>query len=92
MAAMATTKLSSKGQLVIPRDMRESMHLEPGDLFAIYGRDDELHLRKIKLPGKEEFEAIMEQGREEARRLNITREDVVRAVREYRKAKNAHSG
>lgn len=32
---MDTVKLSSKGQIVIPKSMREDMHLPPGTEFVI---------------------------------------------------------
>ncbi|MFQ5742440.1 MAG: AbrB/MazE/SpoVT family DNA-binding domain-containing protein [Acidobacteriota bacterium] len=38
---MPASKLSSKGQLVIPKDIRELMRLQPGDRIEFLVRDDE---------------------------------------------------
>ncbi len=37
---MATATLTSKGQLVIPKEIREYMRLEPGDRLDFVVRDD----------------------------------------------------
>ena len=37
---MPVATLSSKGQLVIPKDIREYLHLQPGDCLDFIIRDD----------------------------------------------------
>ena len=37
---MPVAKLTSKGQLVIPKEIREIMHLHPGDRIDFLVRDD----------------------------------------------------
>ena len=41
MASIATTKLSSKGQVVIPEEIRKQLGLKEGDQFVVVGQDDE---------------------------------------------------
>lgn len=41
------TKLSSKGQIVIPQSIRDSQRLEEGDTFAIYEHESLLVLKKL---------------------------------------------
>lgn len=42
---MPTTRLSSKGQIVIPRTIRQSNHWEPGQLFSVEETTDGLLLK-----------------------------------------------
>ncbi|HDN94572.1 MAG TPA: AbrB family transcriptional regulator, partial [Nitrospirae bacterium] len=37
MAPLATTKMSSKGQIVIPEDIRKRLGLKPGAQFVVVG-------------------------------------------------------
>ena len=40
MAAYATTKLSSRGQVVIPEEIRNNLGLNEGDQFLVIGEGD----------------------------------------------------
>ena len=40
MSDLATTKLSSKGQVVIPDDVRKRLKLKTGTQFVVIGEDD----------------------------------------------------
>ena len=41
------TKMSSKGQIVIPQGIRDAQHLAEGDTFAIYEHQGLLVLKKL---------------------------------------------
>lgn len=48
-----TSRLSSKGQVTIPREIREALHLETGDLVAYDLKDGKAILRRA-----EPFDAV----------------------------------
>ncbi len=48
MAVYATTKLSSKGQVVIPEEVRNDLGLNEGDQFVVIGQGDAVILKVIK--------------------------------------------
>lgn len=50
MTEINTTKLSSKGQIVIPRKIRDSLKLIDGTLFVVEGKNDVISLKKILVP------------------------------------------
>ena len=50
-----TVRMSSKGQIVIPQDLREYLAVGEGTLFAVTGSDDTLILKKLSTPSKEDL-------------------------------------
>ena len=50
-----TVRMSSKGQIVIPQDIREEVHVDEGTIFAIVGTKDTIILKRITTPSKEEL-------------------------------------
>ena len=52
MGTVATTRLSSKGQVVIPGDVRKALGLEVGAQFVVMGDGDTVVLiKELKLKG-----------------------------------------
>lgn len=43
----AQTRLSAKGQVVIPKDVRDAMHLRTGERFEVLHGPDEIKLKLI---------------------------------------------
>lgn len=77
------TKLTEKGYLPIPKDVRKNLHLKPGSKFVVMGRDDTLVLKKIYKPF-ERFDDLVKKGRKFAKEKGITEKDIEKAIREYR--------
>ena len=50
-----TIRMSSKGQIVIPQDIREEIHVDEGTVFAVVGTKDTIILKRITTPSKEEL-------------------------------------
>ncbi len=48
-AAVETARLSSKGQLVIPKKFREALNLEGGEYLTVELKNNQLVLRKLSL-------------------------------------------
>ena len=85
MATVATTTLSSKGQVVIPEDVRKALGLEPGAQFVVMGDGDVVILKRIETPAKTEFRALAAKVRGQARRAGLKPADVQRAIRKVRR-------
>ena len=86
MTNIATTKLSSKGQVVIPEDVRKELGLEPGAQFVVMGEGDVVILKKIEAPDRQEFLALAAKVRRQARRAGMKRSDIRKAVRNVRRS------
>ena len=85
MAMIATTKLSSKGQVVIPEDVRDALGLEPGAQFVVLGDGDVVILKRIETPARREFRTLSAKARKQARRAGLKPADVQTAVRKVRR-------
>jgi AbrB family looped-hinge helix DNA binding protein len=85
MATVATTTLSSKGQVVIPEDVRNALGLEPGAQFVVMGDGDVVILKRIETPSRSEFRELAAKVRGQARRAGIKPAEVQRAVRRVRR-------
>ena len=86
MAAYATTKLSSKGQVVIPEDIREQLNLKEGDQFVVIGQGDAVILKAITPPSMDEFKGLLKEARATARQSKANQSDVKAAIKKVRKA------
>ena len=53
MSEPKVTVMSEKGQVVIPKDMREKLKLGPKTKLLIYGHGDSLILKKLIVPDVE---------------------------------------
>ena len=86
-----TIKMSSRGQIVIPQDIREEIKASEGTIFSIVSVRDAIILKKISTPSKEdlikELEAIALEGRKRAEKLGIKESDVPELVQSVRKSK-----
>ncbi|HEV2398102.1 MAG TPA: AbrB/MazE/SpoVT family DNA-binding domain-containing protein [Candidatus Sulfotelmatobacter sp.] len=85
MAGYATTRLSSKGQVVIPEEIRNDLGLSEGDQFVVIGEGDAVILKAISPPKIEEFNKLLDQARSAAKRAGITRVDVKAAIAKVRR-------
>ena len=85
MAAYATTKLSSRGQVVIPEEIRNNLGLSEGDQFLVIGEGDAVILKTITPPKLEEFQELLSQARAEAKRAGIKKADLKSAIAKVRR-------
>ena len=83
----ATTKLSSKGQVVIPEDIRNRLGLEAGAQFVVVGEGDVVVLKALKAPQMADFKALLDKAQESAETAGLTPADIERAIREVRQNK-----
>ena len=84
MAELATTKMSSKGQVVIPEDIRKRLGLKAGSQFVVVGDKDVVILKAISAPSMEEFDYLISEARKRARRAGMKRSDITAAVARVR--------
>jgi AbrB family looped-hinge helix DNA binding protein len=84
MQRSATTRLSSKGQVVIPEDIRKRLGLREGVQFVVIGEDDVVILKTIRSPSMRDFDALVRKARRQARASGMRRADIAEAIRKVR--------
>lgn len=80
MTQVSTTKLSSRGQVVIPEEIRRRLGLEPGAQFVVLGEGDTVILKAIRAPDLSEFDSLLARARAAAAEAGLQQSDVARAI------------
>ena len=87
MSDVSTTKLSSRGQVVIPEEIRQRLGLEEGDQFVVLGDADSVVLKRIQPPSLKEFDALLIRARKAAKKAGLQEKDIAAAIRRVRGAR-----
>ena len=82
------TRLGERGQVVIPLSFREHLKLEKGEKFIVVEQGENIILRRIKKPTKEEFEDLIRKTHEHAIKNGLTEKDLLDAIKRVRNKKN----
>ena len=80
MAELATTKMSSKGQVVIPETIRRRLSLKAGSQFVVVAGKDAVILKAISPPSLDEFDDLIREARRQARKAGMKRSDIKKAT------------
>ncbi len=80
------TRVSSKGQVVIPGLIRERLGLTDGSRLLVFGEGDTIILKKVGLTVEDSGKTLAA-VRKRIRQLRVTRQDVAREVEAVRKTR-----
>ena len=84
MANISTTKMSSKGQVVIPENIRKQLNLKAGAQFVVVGEKDVVILKNIATPSLDEFGALIAEARKKGKKAGIKKSDIKDAILKVR--------
>lgn len=87
MSTAATTTLSSKGQVVIPEEIRERLGLKPGAQFVVVADRDVVIFKVLDPPALGEFTSLVARARQAAKRSGLRQVDVTNAIARMRRAR-----
>jgi len=85
MTPIETTKMSSKGQIVIPEEIRNKLGLKTGDKFIVMGDKDVVILKTLSTPSINDFDSLIKEARKQARLTGLRKSDILNAIKESRK-------
>ena len=84
MSTLSTTRMSSKGQVVIPEEIRRELKLKPGSQFVVVGGNGVVVLKAISSPSMEEFEGLIAEAQKRARKAGLRSIDIRTAIAKVR--------
>ncbi|MFA6010828.1 MAG: AbrB/MazE/SpoVT family DNA-binding domain-containing protein [Desulfobacteraceae bacterium] len=88
MDSVSTTRMSSKGQVVIPESIRKQLNLKTGTQFVVVGDNDVIILKSIQKPSLDEFDDLIASARQQGKEAKLKKSDINDAIstaREKRK-------
>ena len=93
MTNVMTTKMSSKGQVVLPEALRQMYGWGSGTAFTVLAYKGAVIMQPLKTPTDEEiaaeFEDAFAESRRQARDAGMTPADISNAIAEVRSARRA---
>lgn len=84
MGHLEITKLSSKGQVVLPQDIRKKLRLEIGEKFFVFCDNNTVILKKIDRPAFEHAGELVKKSRVWAKKIGLKPADIKTALRKVR--------
>ena len=84
MEKFEVTSLSSRGQVVIPQGIRDSLQLHSGEKFVVIGEDDTIILKKLEVPSFKGFDKLLKKTRDFAKKKRLKPIDVDEAIKRVR--------
>ena len=87
MSLLATTRMSSRGQVVIPEEIRDRLHLSAGSQFVVLGEGDAIIFKILTAPCLKDFDGLIQKVRKQAKAAGIKPSDISKAITSVRKGK-----
>jgi AbrB family looped-hinge helix DNA binding protein len=86
--------VGTKGQIVIPQEMRKQLAIRPKTKLALYRKDDKLIVMKISLPAiADELDDLFKEIDEQNKGTKTPGDkEVLREIQAYRKEKRGSKG
>lgn len=79
------TSVSSKGQVVLPKAIRDEMDLDTGSKLVIFTDGKNILLKPITMPDLSEFESLMKESKKWAEKVGMKQSDIDDAIKTVRK-------
>jgi bifunctional DNA-binding transcriptional regulator/antitoxin component of YhaV-PrlF toxin-antitoxin module len=86
MSDIEFVKMSEKGQLVVPQNIRDSSNLNPGERFVAFPLSDGVLFKKVEMSKiKLDFDKLAKDVQAQFKKNNVKPRDVVEAIKWARK-------
>ncbi len=78
------TSVSSKGQIVIPNDIRKELGISAGSKFIVLTDGTNVLLKPVQVPKMETFKKLIKESRRIALRAGIQKSELSRIIKKIR--------
>ncbi len=85
MENIGITSVSSRGQIVIPQELRNRMKIQEGEKFVVIGENNTIVLKKLEVPSFTGVDKLLKKTRDFAKKKKISEEDVGSAIKNARR-------
>jgi antitoxin PrlF len=85
MRGLEMTTVSSKGQVVIPADVREEMSLVSGTKLMVVTDGHNILLKPVLTPKLEAFQSLVQKSRQWAKEVGLKRTDIPKLIKKVRR-------
>lgn len=82
------TSVSSKGQIVLPKAIRNSLNLIPGSKLMVFSDGNNILMKPVIQPDISEFQQMMDDAQKWAEEVGLTEDDITDAIRTVRNRRN----
>jgi len=80
------TKISEKGQIVIPSNLRKEMGIKKSDQFLVFGEDSTIILKRLDKPEfQKSIQELSKPLQKAAKRTGLKRNDLKAAIEDVRR-------
>jgi len=91
MSTVEITSMSTKGQVVIPANMRKKLNIQGGSKLIVVQEGNNILLKPIEKPSDDEFDQIIQLADQITGELNLEEGDIEEAIKSSRAARaNSH--
>ena len=81
------TRISEKGQIVIPSSLRREMNINKSDKFLVFGENNTIILKKIDQAAfKKSFKEVSNPLQKMAKQSGLSKKELEKAIRDVRNA------
>ena len=78
------TRISSRGQLVIPGPIRKALRIEAGTPFLVLARNDTIVLHRLKEPPWQFFDRMVKQAAEQGRQHDAAMQGLTKFLKKLK--------
>ncbi len=78
------TKISTKGQIVIPQEIRKDLQIKSGTPFMVVVGKDTILLKRMELPRVKKWSEVTRPFRDAVKESKFTKKDLERLIKSVR--------